>query len=93
MVRQLLSLPSKPKVYLLLPPPLYPPGFADMNATVINYFYPKLIPRIGRAAHAEAKIIDVFDALGGTRLDKVGPVCFFSDLLQATFILRRVSSN
>lgn len=73
MISAFRSLPSKPKVFVMIPPPLYPPDPYDMNSTVINGVLPKLLPEI--AAQGGAGVIDVFDALGGANLTQPGITC------------------
>lgn len=68
MIRKIHALPSKPKIYLMIPPPLYPPFPFQMNKTVINEIFPVIIPKIGRDAGAEPQMIDIFNALGGADL-------------------------
>jgi hypothetical protein len=46
MIALFVALPSKPKVYVVLPPPLYPPYPYTMNATVINELFPQLLRNI-----------------------------------------------
>ena len=40
MVHNFASLPSKPKIWLMVPPPLYQDGRYNMNQTVINTLFP-----------------------------------------------------
>jgi len=68
------SLPSKPKVFVILPPPLYPPFPYEMNETVINEIFPVLLPEIASVSGATG-VIDVFSALGGAALSQPGITC------------------
>jgi lysophospholipase L1-like esterase len=72
MVQLFQSLPSKPKVYLVIPPPLVnPPSSPDnpppyqMQKQVINEFLPVMIPTIADETGATGGIIDTWTALGG----------------------------
>jgi acyl-CoA thioesterase I len=60
MIKQLRLLQPRPEIYLLIPPPLYDPYPFDMNATVINEIFPKLIRDI--AMVTETQIIDIYTA-------------------------------
>jgi len=74
MIRKFKALPTKPKVYAMVPPPLYPPQPYDMNQTVINQIFPQMIPTIVQQGGADG-IIDVFNALGGVNLSQPGITC------------------
>jgi len=67
MISILQALPTKPMVFPMIPPPLYPPFPYDMNETVINAEFPVLVPQIAKAGKANG-FVDVFDALGGANL-------------------------
>lgn len=69
------ALPTKPKVYVVLPPPLtHPPSCLtsppvyNMSLDVINTVYPQLQREIASSAAADG-VIDVWAALGGTAMD------------------------
>jgi len=47
MIRILKALPSSPKVYVMVPPPLWEPYPYNMQSDVINTIYPVLIRVIG----------------------------------------------
>jgi lysophospholipase L1-like esterase len=73
MIQSFQTLPSKPKVYLIIPPPLVnPPSNPDspppynMSKQVLNEFIPFMIPKIANEANATGGIIDTWTALGGT---------------------------
>ncbi len=68
------SLPSKPKVFVIAPPPLYPPFPYDMNVTVINEIFPVLLREIATIGNTNG-VIDVFSALGGAALTQPGITC------------------
>mmetsp|Transcript_2937 Transcript_2937/g.5598 ORF Transcript_2937/g.5598 Transcript_2937/m.5598 type:complete len:252 (+) Transcript_2937:4-759(+) len=65
MVSVFQSLPSRPQVFTMIPPPLYKDGQYDMNQTVINSFYPGTdLPGSIRAIAQTAGLpppIDLFD--------------------------------
>jgi len=68
-------LPSQPRIYVAIPPPLtHPPGHADlpppfnMSSEVINGIYPVLIRSIASDAGVDG-IIDTWSALGGIDMD------------------------
>lgn len=74
MVSKLRDQPAKPRVFLVVPPPLYPTSFNFMNSTVVNTLLPQLIPRV--AAESGAIVIDgVFEAMGGSALAKPQLIC------------------
>lgn len=60
MVNILRRLVPTPKIYLLVPPPLYEPYPFEMNATIINQIYPVLLRDI--AAVTNTGVIDVYSA-------------------------------
>lgn len=69
MVASLQGLASKPTVHVMIPPPLYDPEFAGMDATVINSTFPTLIPQMaGEVGIPAEKVINLFEALGGAEL-------------------------
>lgn len=59
MIKNFKDLPSNPKVYLMVPPPLKRPYPYKMNKTVINEVYPKLIRKIAKESEAEDEVIDI----------------------------------
>ena len=73
MISQFLSLQTKPKVYLVVPPPLVippnspqkPPPF-NMSAHVINDLFPVIIRSIAMESNADG-LIDIWTALNGTK--------------------------
>ena len=71
MINMFRDLPTKPKIYVAIPPPLtHPPGHPDvsppfnMSSEVINGIYPILIRDIASDANVDG-IIDTWSALGG----------------------------
>lgn len=56
LVNQFANLPSQPKIYLMVPPPIYlrniatlnKPLFTESSGEVINGLFPTLIPMIAR---------------------------------------------
>ena len=67
MIQTFQNMNSHPDVYICIPPPLYREVF-KMNMHVINYELPQLIPQI--AKETSAKLIDVFNSMGGEKLTK-----------------------
>ena len=62
------ELPTKPAIYLIIPPPMYTDlGPYNISGPTVNYLLPKIIPEI--AKHCKVKVIDGFNALGGTSLN------------------------
>jgi len=65
MINVFKSLPSRPQVHIMIPPPLYKDGQYDMNQTVINSFFPGAsLPGSIRAIAQKAELpppIDLFD--------------------------------
>ena len=58
---------SEPEVYLMIPPPSYGAVW-NIQPDIINQVYPQLIPEI--ANELGFKVINLFDALGGVKLEK-----------------------
>jgi len=75
MIKLFRGLPSKPRVYVVLPPPLInpprcsqdPPPY-NMSSQAINEVFPKLQRDIAEKAGADG-VIDVWTALGGKAMD------------------------
>lgn len=68
LIHKFQHLPSKPTVYISIPPPLYSTiAIYGMNASVINDVLPRIIPEI--ASECNIKVIDIFNALGGSALN------------------------
>ena len=63
------ALPSRPKVYVMVPPALLPPYPYRMLRRVINREMPLILRRVAVAAGADG-VIDVFSALGGREADR-----------------------
>jgi acyl-CoA thioesterase-1 len=75
MIDMFRRLPTRPKIYVAVPPPLtHPPGHADqpppfnMSSEVINGIYPILIRDIASDANVDG-VIDSWSALGGVDMD------------------------
>ena len=66
MVRQLRALKSKPKIFALVPPPLYDPFPFEMNATIINGIYPVLIRDIADVMSLD--VIDIYSQFNSSAL-------------------------
>ena len=77
MIALFAALPSKPKIFLAVPPPLYPPFPYNMNATVINTIFPKLIRQLTTETVAESTVIDVYSAFRS--LGTTGQTCISCD--------------
>jgi acyl-CoA thioesterase-1 len=60
MIQQLRALPSKPEVYVMIPPPLYEPYPFEMNQTIINDIYPVVMRDIALVMGAQN--IDIYSA-------------------------------
>jgi acyl-CoA thioesterase I len=77
MVQEFIDLPSKPQVYVMVPPPIYkdnldipyPLIFID-SEDKINNLYPKVIPHMAaeKLNLPEDQVIDLFTPLGGKDL-------------------------
>ena len=62
------ELPTKPAIYLIIPPPMYTDsGPYNISGPTVNYMLPKIIPEV--AKHCNVKVIDGFNALGGRSLN------------------------
>ena len=61
MIRAFQALPSKPTVYVVLPPPLFPPWPYNMSAHAINVEFPALQRAV--AAEANVSFIDIWTPL------------------------------
>lgn len=61
MVQQMRNLKTAPKIFVMIPPPLFQPGVYDMNATIINSIFPTLVPDIAKVMGAE--VIDLYSVL------------------------------
>jgi lysophospholipase L1-like esterase len=61
LIRSFLRLKSRPRVYAVVPPPLYADGMYGMNATVVNRLLPPLIKHIAESAGLPPAV-DVFSA-------------------------------
>ena len=69
-------LPSRPKVLLLAPPPLYAAPY-DFRPEAINYEVPLALPAVAKRVRNASASLRVFEALGGRGL--ACPECFFGD--------------
>jgi hypothetical protein len=57
---------TAPEVHIMIPPPLMENGAYNMNQTLINTIFPKLIPLIAKANSDIVKsVIDVYTGMGG----------------------------
>lgn len=65
------KLPSEPTVYISIPPPLYADaGVFNIDPYVVNVLLPRIIPEIANTC--EVKVIDNFNALGGSARNFTG---------------------
>jgi len=53
---QLQGLASKPSIYVITPPPLYPPNPYSMNASIINVLYGTLLRKIAQESGAVPQV-------------------------------------
>jgi hypothetical protein len=71
------DLPSKPKIYAVIPPPVLPCyNFAhedNLQGDVINKFLPQAIPKVAGQHHIE--VIDIFNFMGGHDPKKLTEHC------------------
>jgi acyl-CoA thioesterase-1 len=84
MINKLRALPTNPKIYVLVPPPLYEPYPFDMNQTIINTIYPVLVRDIGDVTDTE--VIDIYSAFTSPSLvcDGCHPTPEGSQLIAST---------
>ena len=69
MAEALMSLPSEPCVFVLIPPPLYTE--AVRRQQVVNQTLPVLIPQMAsEIGLPPERVISLFDAAGGDELSK-----------------------
>jgi alpha-L-fucosidase 2 len=61
MIRTVRQLKTRPKVFVMVPPPLFEPYPFDMNSTIINEVFPVLIRDINTVV--DTKLVDVYGAL------------------------------
>ena len=62
MIAKFKALPSKPKVFVVLPPPLFPPWPYNMSAHAINVEFPVLQKKMAEDSKADG-FIDVWTPL------------------------------
>jgi len=70
MLSTLSNLTSKPKIYMMIPPPIYQKDKSDNDAhTIVNTVLPKLIPQIAKEAGLpDENVVNLFEAMGGANL-------------------------
>lgn len=57
---------TPPEVHIMIPPPLMQDGAYNMNQTIINTIFPRLIPLVAQAnADIVKSVIDVYTGMGG----------------------------
>ena len=60
-----------PEVHIMVPPPLFQDGAYNMNQTIINTVFPRLVPLIAQAnADVVSSVIDVYTGMGGVPAPK-----------------------
>lgn len=60
MIRRLRALPSHPRIFIVIPPPVYPPIRHTRDHNVVNVILPRLLRDV--AAVAETVLIDLHEA-------------------------------
>ena len=65
MAQSLINMPSKPKVYLMVSPPIYIDGVYNISQKVVNDWFPIEIRNIAFELGIKDNVIDIFEALGG----------------------------
>lgn len=73
LIHRLRALKSHPKIYILVPPPIYAPYPYDMNGTIVNQIYPILERDLASVVGAE--IIDIYSAMVDTGVDNTCDGC------------------
>ena len=61
MIRNVRILSTRPKVYVIIPPPLFEPYPFDMNSTIINEIFPVLIRDVNTVM--DTQLVDIYSAL------------------------------
>ena len=81
MATSFLNMKSSPTLYVMVPPPLYQDDVYSMNQTVINGVLPIILPRevvaplVASFGAEKVKQLSIFDALGGTALERYEAFC------------------
>lgn len=76
MAKSFINMPSKPQLYLMIPPPLYIDGVIDIYQNVINYWFPTIIKEIAFELELKKEnIINIFELMGGENLEKWELMC------------------
>ena len=71
MAQSLQNLSTQPKLYIMIPPPLYEEGIFAMQGKITNELLPLEVRRIGEhLGLPSSQVINLFEPLGGSRLDK-----------------------
>ena len=71
MASSFLAMPSSPKIYFMIPPPLYQDNAYSMNQRVINSVLPRVIPQIAESlSQPSESVIDIFSEMGGEHLSE-----------------------
>lgn len=65
LIKTLGTTPAGPKIYVMIPVPLFQQGAYGMNETVINGVYPKLVPLIQKDNAGVLGPIDLYSQMGG----------------------------
>jgi lysophospholipase L1-like esterase len=69
MIDSIKNLPSKPAIYIMIPPPAYAQHWG-ISKHVVNEVFPGLIPKINQENALPFPPIDIFNAMGGASLSK-----------------------
>lgn len=70
MIQRVRNLPSKPEVFVMIPPPLFKDKVFDMNQTIINTVFPTLVRDL--ASVMSTNVIDIYSAVLGEATDSTG---------------------
>ena len=61
-------MPTKPKIYLMIPPPAYTNSYDGykLNLAINDEVFPRLIPAIGKDLGLKSRhVIDLYEVMGG----------------------------
>ena len=73
MIRTLRTLPTSPKIFIVIPPPVYSPYPFEINSKNLNQIIPNLLHKIASAADIE--VIDVRAQFTKSKLAGTGLTC------------------
>lgn len=70
------NMPSKPDVFVVVPPPVYKDGFGAVNISITNTILPQLIePLAKECGLGDDQVINLFEAMGGASLSRPDFYC------------------